>query len=201
MNIILNYMLNEVIFIRYSRLTQSQELYNGYSKIRPKDLLNGEIRSNDLKYVELSASSLRKKFIKHFFVSLFFVVIIAALIISDIIDGSQYSFNEAVIVVITFLSFCLLSLYLLRQVMSVKNYSSKKCQYGTVITKFQRKKRVDNKIKYDYYVNVIFNDTFTFIENVNCEEEVFHLIQKNSPVLVITFDNKNAYAFNIDETQ
>lgn len=99
-------------------------------------------------------------------------------------------------VILLSIPFLGLSIYLFLEVLSTRNYLSKRCQYGIVKSKFIRKTRNDNRIKKHYYINVIFPDTSTYIKNVICSEETFTMLKKDGAVLVITFDTINAHAVN-----
>lgn len=177
--------------MKYSRLTQEHESYDGYVKIRAKDLNHSKINSADLPLVESTAKKLKKIFSTHFLTSLLFVLTILSLIFYDIKTNDIDLF-----VILLSIPFLGLSIYLFLELLSTRNYLSKRCQYGIVKSKFIRKTRNDNRIRKHYYINVIFPGTSTYIKNVICSEETFTILKKDGPVLVITFDNINAHAVN-----
>lgn len=169
-----------------------------YKEIKFSNLESTSINSEDYKKVKDTIKNLRQRYTSTFFASLLFVFLLSFLIISDINDGKQIFTSDYMIVLLAFLTVLSLSTYLFIKSISIKISAIKKSQYGILKSKYIRKKIVNDKIKEKYYATVLFPDSKNYLMDVICTKDVYNSLNEGNCILVISFDNRHAYAVKIN---
>ncbi|MGL4949222.1 MAG: hypothetical protein ACRC5M_02480 [Anaeroplasmataceae bacterium] len=103
------------------------------------------------------------------------------------------------IFVLIFLSFALAiivgSIIKLR---NINDSSYKKIQYGELISTYRvTTNSADSRPASKYYADVLFSNNVA-ITKVRCNKEFYISSKEHTPVMIVSFDNKVAYAVSID---
>ncbi|WP_238883295.1 hypothetical protein [Clostridium sp. YIM B02551] len=177
-----------------SRLSNILKDNNNNSKIKVSELQCVEINSIDINFVEELARKLTIKFSFHFIIA-FLAFIFASYVLYDTIKTSTEKFNKEIIgfLLITLMFFWVLC-FVLKQILSTIDSICKKAQYGIVKSKYSLKSSAESSSQKKYYVAVLFPDTNAYIREVICTDKIYKNLEEGTPVLVISFDNKTAYA-------
>ncbi|MDD7794506.1 hypothetical protein [Clostridium sp. 'White wine YQ'] len=168
------------------------------SKIKVSELQCDEINSIDINFVKELARKLTIKFSFHFII-VFLASIFATYVLYDTIRTSTEKFNKEIIgfFFIALMFFWVLC-YVLKQILSTINSTCKKAQYGIVKNKYSLKSSAKSSSPKKYYIDVLFPDTNAYIREVICTDKIYKSLEEGTSVLVISFDNKTAYAVPSD---
>jgi len=162
--------------------------------IKASELQCVQISSIDINSVKELARKLTMKFI-FFFIIMFLASIFTSYGLYDIIKNSTEKFNKEIIFFLFIdLSFFWAIYYAFKQILSTMNSNYKKAQYGIVKSKYAMKTTAESSSEKDYYINAFFSDTNTHIRRVICTDKIYKSLEEGTPVLVVSFDNKSAYA-------
>ncbi|WP_418223304.1 hypothetical protein [Clostridium isatidis] len=81
-------------------------------------------------------------------------------------------------------------IYISKQISNVIKYNCKKAQYGIVKNKYISQDKFGK-----YFVNVLFSNENAYIREVVCiNKDIYYSLSEGNQILVISFDNKTAYA-------
>lgn len=165
------------------------------TEIKANQLQNNKILPTDNDSVIELIKMLKKKFLIFLLISLYSFGMMNYICLSGN-NESDASPIIAFIVLILFNIFCLrLIVFCLKSLINLKDIDSvKKAQYGNVLSKYYFVDINENSKKhYTYYVNVSFKDKGSYIRHVSCTKEIYESLEVDSPVLVISFNDKQTY--------
>lgn len=166
---------------------------------------NTPIKVNNLQRVKISDSDLRsaKKILRSFQTGYIFMLII---LLNFLVPVSKTIYNKIketnIVLNEEFVTLLVIELVLLliTTFLAIKAFKPiiskyKKAQYGIVKEAYS----LGRSSSRNYYVSVIFPETKTYLQGVNCSIKHYPILSEgNHPVLVISFDNKTCYAVPVD---
>jgi len=175
-----------------SRLSNMFEGNN--NEIKVSELQCVQISSIDINSVKELARKLTLKFL-FLLILMFLSSIFVSYGLYDIIKTSTEKFNTQIIFLLLLdLSFFWCIYYVFTQMLSTINSNYKKAQYGIVKNKYSVRFTAESSSEKEHYINALFPDTNTQIQRVICTNKIFKSLEEGTPVLIVSFDNKNAYA-------
>ncbi len=162
--------------------------------IKIADLQCVRINSIDTNSVKKLVKKIKVRLLSHFvFASLAFVF--ASYVLYDTINTSTDKFNNEIIAFLFIdLMFLGVLYYIFKQILSIMNCRYKKAQYGIVKIKYSLKDFAKSSSSKKYYISALFPASDMYIRGVICTYDIYKTLEEGSPVLVISFDNKKAFA-------
>lgn len=171
--------------------------YKINNEIKVSELLKVNIKSIDTALVKDLLKTLKRKLISSF-IFIFLNLTFFSFLLYKNIKNNTITSNNLIIILIFLIALSLfLLIYISKQISNVKKYNCKKAQYGIVQKKYSLSDPGESSIE-DYYVDVLFPNTNTYIRKVNCTYKTFKDLKEYEDVLVISFDNKKAYALAVN---
>lgn len=171
--------------------------YKINNEIKVSELLKVNIKSIDTALVKDLLKTLKRKLISSF-IFIFLNLTFFSFLLYKNIKNNTITSNNLIIIFIFLIALSLfLLIYISKQISNVIKYNCKKAQYGIVQKKYSLRDPGESSIE-DYYVDVLFPNTNTYIRKVNCTYKTFKDLKEYEDVLVISFDNKKAYALAVN---
>ena len=173
--------------------------YNDNSKEEVKicNVECSDIRHEDINNVKALIKYLNKKHLTHSIIIFLFSLLALFMTYSTLKEEGIT--KESLFLIVMTLIFTWLLIHVASQIRSSKNYSYKKAQYGIVKSKFEMKVTAKSTSNKEYYVNVSFPNTESYIRRVICTPKTYNILNEGGHVLVISFDNKKVYAVPCNE--
>ena len=183
----------DVGFIKFSSMFQD----DNNTEIKVKSLQRVNVKDIDMPNVKTLVKGIKKRLIPVFIFLLIFVLIFPIMVYNDL--KSSYEIvtrdgNIVEILVVLGLPLYLFFFYIAKQLILTRSDKYKKAQYGIVKAKFKLRPYAKSTTKRNYYINALFPESNTLITRVECTKEVYDKLSEGHQVLVIAFDNYQAYA-------
>lgn len=183
----------DVGFIKFSSMFQD----DNNTEIKVKSLQRVNVKDIDMPNVKTLVKGIKKRLIPVFIFLLIGVLIFPIMVYNDL--KSPYEIvtgdgNIVEILVVLGLPLYLFFFYIAKQLILTRSDKYKKAQYGIVKAKFKLRPYAKSTTKRNYYINALFPESNTFITRVECTKEVYDKLSEGHQVLVIAFDNYQAYA-------
>lgn len=183
----------DVGFIKFSSMFQD----DNNTEIKVKSLQRVNVKDIDMPNVKTLVKGIKKRLIPVFIFLLIFVLIFPIMVYNDL--KSPYEIvtgdgNIVEILVVLGLPLYLFFFYIAKQLILTRSDKYKKAQYGIVKAKFKLRPYAKSTTKRNYYINALFPESNTLITRVECTKEVYDKLSEGHQVLVIAFDNYQAYA-------
>lgn len=179
-----------------SKLSKNHQS-NSYTEIKVNELQCDYINNNESNAVQKLKKTLHKRFIIQFICVLFFCIFLAYLLYISLTSNATLFNTEVILVFIATVSFLGLLLYIGKQLLLTFKNSCEKVQHGLVKSKYVLTDYSNDNRNENFYINVIFPDTNTFVKNVICSKSIYNVLNEGNNVLVVSFDNKTAYAISL----
>ena len=172
----------------------------GKNDIKINELENDILTSDDYIEIEKLANRLRIGYIIMTFCGLFVSGLVSLETYDSILSSHGSLVQQFPLILTTFLFFSL-PIRAMINLCHVRNGSFKKAKYGVVQTKHRSIRRENHRRSKRYYAHVSFPHTDKILKRVTCSKETYNAISEGSPILVVSFDGKNAYAILTKESK
>ena len=179
----------DVGFIKFSSMFQD----DNNTEIKVKSLQRVNVKDIDMPNVKTLVKGIKKRLIPVFIFLLIFVLIFPITVYNDLIREADIVDIIGDILVLG-LPLYLFFFYIAKQLILTRSDKYKKAQYGIVKAKFKLRPYAKSTTQRKYYINALFPESNTFITRVECTKEVYDKLSEGHQVLVIAFDNYQAYA-------
>lgn len=166
---------------------------DGLIEVKVSDLERSSIYFCDIDSVLNLVKKIRRKYIINCIFMFPFLFLFLFLLYMYIKDGNSILSINFLGFLCIFLSFLFILISIFNKIRSININTYKKAQYGTVKNKYYLTHSTENNSNIHYYANVKFEFNSTFIRKVVCTKETYEKLSIGDNVLVISFDNKNAY--------
>lgn len=182
----------DVGFIKFSSMFQD----DNNTEIKVKSLQRVNVKDIDMPNVKTLVKGIKKRLIPVFIFLLIFVLIFPIMVYNDLKSSYEIVTRDGDIVEILVLGLplYLFFFYIAKQLILTRSDKYKKAQYGIVKAKFKLRPYAKSTTKRNYYINALFPESNTLITRVECTKEVYDKLSEGHQVLVIAFDNYQAYA-------
>ena len=181
----------DVGFIKFSSMFQD----DNNTEIKVKSLQRVNVKDIDMPNVKTLVKGIKKRLIPVFIFLLIFVLIFPIMVYNDLKSSYEIDIVEITSdILVLGLPLYLFFFYIAKQLILTRSDKYKKAQYGIVKAKFKLRPIAKSTTKRNYYINALFPESNTFITRVECTKEVYDKLSEGHQVLVIAFDNYQAYA-------
>ena len=177
-----------------SRLSKICNKDSEYKEIKPNELLSTEILPEDMVSLNNFIKTEVKRLKLFSLTSLFFLMLSFFLFYDGIISTNMFFTKECALILFLIIGISLMIIYNLKLIYSLLNNKEPKAQYGTIQYKYIRKNSSDSTTTEHYYINVNFPLNDTFIKKIECKKDIYEALEIESPVLIVSFNDKKAYA-------
>lgn len=148
---------------------------------------------DDLNGVRKLRKKLTSNGILIFLAALFTDSILIYVLYDEITSGNILSL-EALFFIVFLISMTTFAFFYAKRFIKLIKTPYTKAQYGIVHDKFSMLKPSSSSNSRNYYVNVYFPEKNTLLKKAECiNRKSFDLLEKDAPVLVVSFDNCTAY--------
>ena len=170
---------------------------NNLNEIKVWELQYNNIDIHHIDFVNKFIKNKNKNFIIQFISMLFFFSLVLFIFYVDLKINGKPLFKELIFMLVFLLSFIFILIHISKQIYYTSNFKYKKAQYGLIKTKYSLKGDSTKKSR-KYYINVMFPDTNTYIIRVVCSYKIYNSLNEGDNILVISFNNKIAYAVPVN---
>ena len=181
----------DVGFIKFSSMFQD----DNNTEIKVKSLQRVNVKDIDMPNVKTLVKGIKKRLIPVFiFLLIWIVLIFPIMVYNDLKSSYEIVTRDIVEILVLGLPLYLFFFYIAKQLILTRSDKYKKAQYGIVKAKFKLRPYGKSTTQRNYYINALFPESNTFITRVECTKEVYDKLSEGHQVLVIAFDNYQAYA-------